>query len=256
MIAELHGKISGTGSNLSDRLEDKLTGNVFGTLRYLPFWMGMAQILKAAHIESLEQYVGQLDLSYWDDCIQFWPHHERGELDIFLEFENAVVGIEVKYLSGLSSDDGVDNSGLISGRVSEESNHQLARESWIVKEWGHGQKAAYLIFVANDSACVSVYRNTLDRNLIAPGVSLGFISWQEILIQLSRVTPQTHYHKLILDDLIQLLERKGFGRFSNFELTDCKKINADVYFGYNYTTTEFTFRFPETIRKGDSYEYR
>ena len=28
MIAELHGKISGSDSNLSDRLEDKLTGNV------------------------------------------------------------------------------------------------------------------------------------------------------------------------------------------------------------------------------------
>ena len=45
MIAELHGKISSSGSNLSDHLEDKLTGDVFGVLRYLPFHIGMAQIL-------------------------------------------------------------------------------------------------------------------------------------------------------------------------------------------------------------------
>jgi|GEM_PF-4181867 len=34
MLAEIHNKISGTGSNLSDRLEDQLTGDFFGTLRY------------------------------------------------------------------------------------------------------------------------------------------------------------------------------------------------------------------------------
>jgi hypothetical protein len=36
MIAEIENKISPTGSNLSDRLEDKLTGDVFGSLSYLP----------------------------------------------------------------------------------------------------------------------------------------------------------------------------------------------------------------------------
>lgn len=256
MIAELHSKISGTGSNLSDRLEDKLTGDIFGTLRYLPFWMGMAQVLQAVRIESLAQYVGQLELSYWGDCIQFWPHHERGELDVFLEFEKAVIGIEVKYLSGLSSDDGVDNSEAVGDMVFEESNHQLARESLIVKEWSRGQKPAYLIFIANDSACAAVYKNTLDRNILVPGVSLGYISWQEILVLLSRLTPETLCQGLILNDMIQLLKRKNFERFCNFELTNCKTINPDGYFPYDYTPEEFTFRFTETISKGDYYEYR
>jgi hypothetical protein len=35
-IVEIHGKINSTGSNLSDRLEDLLTSDIFGPLRYLP----------------------------------------------------------------------------------------------------------------------------------------------------------------------------------------------------------------------------
>ena len=49
LIAEIKGKISNTGSNLNDRLEDNLTGNVFGTLRYISFEKGLKKIL----IESI-----------------------------------------------------------------------------------------------------------------------------------------------------------------------------------------------------------
>ncbi|MFU1797790.1 hypothetical protein ACM1RC_28260 [Paenibacillus azoreducens] len=33
MIAEIHSKISSSGSNLSNRLEDQLTGDFFGDIR-------------------------------------------------------------------------------------------------------------------------------------------------------------------------------------------------------------------------------
>ena len=33
-VAELHGKLSRSGSNVHDRLEDLLTADVFGPLRY------------------------------------------------------------------------------------------------------------------------------------------------------------------------------------------------------------------------------
>lgn len=41
MIAEIHSKISSSGSNLSDRLEDQLTGDFFGAIGYLPFQVGL-----------------------------------------------------------------------------------------------------------------------------------------------------------------------------------------------------------------------
>lgn len=36
MITEIYRIISSTGSNLSERLKDMLTENIFGTLRYIP----------------------------------------------------------------------------------------------------------------------------------------------------------------------------------------------------------------------------
>lgn len=41
MVEEFYGKISRSGSNLSDKLEDKLTGDFFGTLRYMDFCDGL-----------------------------------------------------------------------------------------------------------------------------------------------------------------------------------------------------------------------
>jgi len=35
-IAEIHGKISPEGTNLSERMEDLLTSDIFGCFRYLP----------------------------------------------------------------------------------------------------------------------------------------------------------------------------------------------------------------------------
>ena len=40
-----------------------------------------------------------------EEHIKFWPKHDLGELDVLLEFDNCYIGIEVKYKSGLSSDD-------------------------------------------------------------------------------------------------------------------------------------------------------
>jgi len=50
MIAEIHGKLSSTGSNLSDRLEDQLTGDVFGTLRYIDNLVGLFPVLQKSEL--------------------------------------------------------------------------------------------------------------------------------------------------------------------------------------------------------------
>lgn len=44
MIAELHNKISSNSSVNYERSEDELTGNFFGTLRYMPFNKGMVLV--------------------------------------------------------------------------------------------------------------------------------------------------------------------------------------------------------------------
>lgn len=48
MIVEIRNKISSSGSNLTDRLEDQLTGNVFGALRYLSSELGLRRAISKA----------------------------------------------------------------------------------------------------------------------------------------------------------------------------------------------------------------
>ncbi|MER2107241.1 MAG: hypothetical protein ABS949_09905 [Solibacillus sp.] len=48
ILAEIHGKISSLGTNLSEQMEDNLTGNLFGTLRYLLFEHGLGSLLSRA----------------------------------------------------------------------------------------------------------------------------------------------------------------------------------------------------------------
>lgn len=255
LIAELYGKISSSGSNLSDRLEDNLTGDVFGVLRYLPFHIGMAQILRSARIEGLLRLADRTELTFWGDRIRFWPYHEEGELDARLELDDAVIGIEVKYLSGLSSDDEVDNT---SEKPYEESRNQLSREARIVKDWAGSKKKAYLIFIASDSACSAVCGNAQERNIIANGVSLGYVSWQEILLLLfdlyASVTDS--FQKLMLEDLIHLLQRKGFERFRSFDLDVRERISPGEHFRFDYISEGFQFALPQIVNGGDYFEYR
>ena len=184
LISEIEGKISSTGSNLSERLEDKLTGDFFGSLRYIPFNKATKSILSKTKIlkENSTQILGmvnKLDIDYWDSNIEFWPYDSLGELDVLLDFDEIVIGIEVKLYSGLSSDAGVDNSTY---DYVEESSHQLSRESRILKRKIMGtNKSALLIFIAPEYNCYPICKEAYDRNIIEDRVVLGYLSWEEIL---------------------------------------------------------------------------
>lgn len=47
-IAELRGKVTGTGTNLSERMEDLLTSDTFGCMRYLSAEKALIPFLKTA----------------------------------------------------------------------------------------------------------------------------------------------------------------------------------------------------------------
>ena len=99
MVEEFYGKISRSGSNLSDKLEDKLTGDFFGTFRYMDFYDGLQPILCGAlHKSEKHQEESQTAIQLIENVnctnirdgehIKFWPKHDRGELDVLLEFDN------------------------------------------------------------------------------------------------------------------------------------------------------------------------
>ena len=210
MVEEFYGKISRSGSNLSDKLEDKLTGDFFGTFRYMDFCDGLQPILCGALHKSEKQQEESptaIQLIENVNCtnirdgehIKFWPKHDRGELDILLEFDNCCIGIEVKLHSGLSSDD------------------QLIREAEILCDLAK-DKEKILLFIAGHESCVSIYRAY--KNVIRKqGVCFVFVSWEDILQSMKDLlsggkgSKYTFGQRLMISDLVRLLTRKGFDIF-------------------------------------------
>lgn len=259
MIADINGKLSRTGSNLTERLEDNLTGNVFGVLRYMPFSTVMGEILaNGVYPKSIGEDIGDIQYYYWADKVQFWPHNREGEIDVLIEFENMVLGIEVKYISGLSSDDVISNNEDIEIKNFEEmkqSMNQLARESRIISQKGKNKKKI-LLFIANRNSCKKVYADIQNRNILERNVSFGYISWQSFLHQLKKLKTTEPYHQVIINDVIALLIRKGFEDFTNMFIDIPQSINDGQYFKFNIENdSRLSFQSDIPINKGAYYEF-
>ena len=260
MIAEIYGKISRTGTNLSEKLEDELTGNVFGTLRYIPFSVGLQPIIcNSVYPTSIAQDLNSIHAYEWSDNIQFWPYDEIGELDAYLEFENVVIGIEVKYLSGLSSDDGPDYSGLDENTSKDinNSSHQLQREARIISKKGNGKKRI-LLLIADSMCCADIYSDVEKRKLLDNiDIEFGYVSWQSFLRELQNLDSEDQFHRTIISDLIQLLNKKGFNQFESMELADNYSINENHYFKFPYAIRQrIDFVTDKEIKGGNYYEFK
>lgn len=255
MIAELNGKISSRGTNLSETLEDNLTGNFFGSLRYIPFSKGIKKIL----IEVIgEEYFDENEIEEWGENIEFWPYYKEGELDVVIDLNLITIGIEVKYNSGLSSDDEVLNEG----EKIEKSNNQLARESRVIKELAEVKdKKPVLLFIAKESKVNNIVKNVLERRILENGVTFKYISWEDIckiVKQLHKSTELNYFERIVINDIYRLLLKKGFDSFKSFEnVTNNESIIEDKYylFDNNKINKVFDFEIYTNINKGEYYEF-
>ncbi|MBT2686019.1 hypothetical protein [Bacillus sp. ISL-37] len=254
MIAEIGGKISRRGSNLSERLEDDLTGNVFGALRYIPFSKGLGEVLaNSIFPRKLKADFWEIDIDFWANMIEFWPYDREGEVDVLINFPSTMIGVEVKYLSGLSSDDDVVNGG--SDQEIQVSINQLARESRILARKGQG-KQKLLLFIADRKACKDTYRNIVERGIIEQGVDFGYVSWQDILKELKQLVITDVYQQVIVQDLIDLLTRKGFEDFTSMAVETSIPIDKDEFFKFEVMSHAFiSFKTPIKISEGLHYEF-
>ncbi|WP_109709130.1 hypothetical protein [Faecalicatena contorta] len=230
MIAEIYSKITKHNSNLSEISEDELTGNFFGHLRYRPFNEGLKPILKNAVFPSkIGTLIDNVDVGFWNNNIEFWPYDKEGELDAYIEFDHLAMGIEVKYTSGLSSDDNVDYSLSDERELEEESRNQLQRESRIITRRA-GNKAKILLLVGSAMACADIYTNITKRKLfLSSDVTFGYVTWQSLLRELLKLKFDNPFSSLIISDLIALLARKGFDQFQNMELDIPCSVSCDEH---------------------------
>jgi hypothetical protein len=133
-IAELHGKLSPhRQQGLHDRMEDLLTSDVFGAMKYAGWRYGFIQWLRSAE-NPYDQHPAAKDVlpvskNIKDIHFEFWPTLRGGnEPDLMLCIETTddrvtLVMIEVKYLSGPS--DGSPPEEWVPG---EDSGDQLAKQ--------------------------------------------------------------------------------------------------------------------------------
>lgn len=194
MIAELYGKIE-------NNKEDELTGNFFGTLRYT----GFEKILQPLFVRcirpaELADKVKKIRGGYWGDKVYFWPYDSPAEIDVLLDFEEILIGVEVKYQSS--------ESGL----------NQLEREAEILQNKANGREKI-LILLAPESTCLEIVTNRRRKNIFNEfGVNLSYISWENVSDELNKLQ-LTDFDALIAEDLIKLLKLKGFESFRSFNIS-------------------------------------
>jgi len=252
MIAEIYGKLSDTRI---ERSEDELTGNFFGNLRYLSFNRGLKQILKSSIFPAeLAKEFDCIDAEDWAaDNIEFWPREKEAEPDILLDFEGIAILIEVKYRSGLSSDDDADSS-VDDERIKQESTNQLAREAKLLKRIASGKKKI-LILLAPEISAHQVYADVKNRNLFND-VFFGYITWQKAFDALKTIDVSSPFEESIIDDLISLLRRKGFEGFRNFDMS-FEPVDTTAIWTFDYTASYcFSFVIEKDIERGLFYEFR
>ena len=203
MIAEIYHKFS-------TDLEDVLTGDFFGAMRYMPFNRGLNQIFKNYAVSEDPQVTHILSNAADDDFnFEFWKRSENGlvEIDGFIPLTSVGIGIEVKYRSGLSGGD------------------QLEKEAQVLDEWCNG-KEKLLILIGEAEEAKAMYIENKDKRVFRD-VHLAYLSWQDILLGLDQVLISSSYEKKMIEDLKTLLREKGFVSFEGFSI-DQPVVDKDI----------------------------
>ena len=203
MIAETYHKFS-------TDLEDVLTGDFFGAMRYMPFNRGLNQIFKNYAVSEDPQVTHILSNAADDDFnFEFWKRSENGlvEIDGFIPLTSVGIGIEVKYRSGLSGGD------------------QLEKEAQVLDEWCNG-KEKLLILIGEAEEAKAIYIENKDKRVFRD-VHLAYLSWQDILLGLDQVLISSSYEKKMIEDLKTLLREKGFVSFEGFSI-DQPVVDKDI----------------------------
>lgn len=265
MIAELHGKISANATNLNDRREDQLTGDFFGTMRYIPYEKGLLQILESATITDPAFQGNYLNIvrsvnqsNYPHEVVEFWPKHPDAEIDVLISFPEVIIGIEVKYGSGLSSDDGMDNAeGEESeAQEAEESSHQLARESRMLAKI-KGDRTAILLFMASASTASLIMSNAVSRRILSPAVKYGHLTWQQaydVVEKLPALQELTPYESAVISDIRKLLKRKGFDTFKDFRNVGDICVDRQLFYSFKEDQQPLFSEGP-VIKESEWYEF-
>lgn len=218
MIADIYNKISRSGSNLSEALEDKITGDIFGTLRYLPAHKALLPFLEKAyflHAANGPKFIG-LNLINEPEVL-FWPRYEtksgrqiEPDVELKCHNDNVRIFIEVKYKSGISGHDGV-----VGDPPPDESNNQLVKQMMLLSSSNEPSRSIVIYLTAEGAYPTDIigYAHQLMKRHT---IELYWLSWNELtsVLECLLSSDMTHQERIIITDLISYCIKKGFKQFS------------------------------------------
>jgi len=263
MIAEIKGKLNKSRFDNAERSEDQLTGNFFGSMRYISFNKGLKEILKKCifpdELSKKFNCIDCIDEEEWSDKIEFWPRNNHCEPDIFIKFEKESIAIliEVKYNSPLSSDDTVDNNANDSTQEMNESENQLAKQArWLIEN--NDSQKKFLILLARATDAYEIYPNVSKRNILS-NIPFGYITWEAVYDVLEKIDNLDTFESVVVNDLISLLCKKGFDGFRSFKIVDLVVYASKIWKFADYSvamSNDFSFIIEPKVERSLYYGFR
>jgi hypothetical protein len=239
-IAEIHGKLSADQPQAcNDRMEDLLTSDVFGTMRYAGWDRGFLDWLRGAEpVTALSGIGSPLNADLPEAGIQnmhfaFWPRLPNGrEPDVailitYSDLRAVLMLIEAKYLSGTSDSEpseGVDSERRTGNQVADQILGLRALTPAILSTWFGLEHAPpltdrlHLLVTKDGRLPLSVYMAAA-RYLPRPWPAAAYwVSWTSLPPHLKphQADPDPGRAALVRD-LLLLLDRKELVPFQAFD---------------------------------------
>ena len=193
--AVIMGKISSSGSNLTERLEDLMTSNIFQNLSYLSYEVGLKLLIDAAIDKTGASLLKIQHGPVKEVEFEFWPRLGNSEPDVLIHLQHydgskSHILIEAKLHSGLSGE------------------YQLDRE-WTGLKQHYSNGDCFLIYLTKDPIIPSYISS---KNI----PELYWISYQTIHKVLQPFTDES----AVLNDVVSLLEHFRFNPFSKWTIPE------------------------------------
>jgi len=245
-IAELHGKLSpDRPMGVSERLEDLLTSDVFGTMKYAGWEKGFIEWLLKAETAPIkpqpppiEHYLSKskiINIEY-----KFWPRLTNGrepDLALLIRFDlkdYLLILIEAKYFSGTSDwelDEETNPFGLTGNQIADQINGMADMSRKDLFKWFGSTidsklidadvclEKIHLFITMHNVLPVNDYEKSTKQLDSTWPVHAYWLPWARLSECLKKHLGQTDYRiNSLIKDLYDLLHRKGLVPFHGFEM--------------------------------------
>ena len=237
-----------------DRMEDLLTGNVFGLWRYLPAKLGLRGILQSAQLSSGEQL--QVPEDFVLTSLDFWPWlqfgaHKGIEPDVLLRVHDSsgqlsIILIEAKFKSdksSLATPDGQPNDQLGKQMVNLRS----------IAEDEHAKSYALIYLTAEPKFPLASIQQSIDEleRKTRQGSQSHFYwtNWRAVYSELVMTLHSSSTNEIernLLTDAVQILESLGFSDFTGI---------TSPYTGTTVPNWSMSVAFTWNIPRAVNYEF-